>query len=81
MIGSTLGAIKGQQIENFLAPGRSIDLISPNRENKLSFQLEKFNIERSPNGQPEQFISSLKIVDQSELKPIYKNISVNNFYK
>ncbi len=78
MIGSTLGAIQGEKVESFISKGRSIDLISPNKQNRLSFELQDFYIERSPNGQPEQFTSSLKLIDQSEPNPIYKEISVNH---
>tara|TARA_B100000131_G_C18070433_1_gene594204 strand:+ start:78 stop:1364 length:1287 start_codon:yes stop_codon:yes gene_type:complete len=78
IFGATLGSIKGQKFENFLVPGRSIDLISPNQKNKLSFFLESFKIERSPEGQPEQFKSLLKIIDSAKENPIYKEISVNH---
>jgi len=78
MLGATLGALKGQRVESFITQGRSIDLISPNEENQLSLALEKFNIERSPDGKPEQFISSLKLIDNALDDPIYKEISVNH---
>ncbi|WP_269621801.1 cytochrome c biogenesis protein ResB [Prochlorococcus marinus] len=78
MIGATFGVLKGERFENFLAPGRSIDLISPNRSNQLSIKLTDFEIERSPSGVPEQFRSYLSLNNKNSDEIISKEISVNH---
>ena len=37
-----------------------------------------FQIERGPNGQPEQFLSTLELKEKSEAQPITNEISVNH---
>ncbi len=81
MIGSTFGSLKGENIERFLAPGRSIDLINPNGLNLISLKLNNFTIDRSPNGQPEQFRSKLLINDKNLNEIIKKEISVNHPFR
>tara|TARA_Y100001968_G_scaffold333191_1_gene394637 strand:- start:15442 stop:16728 length:1287 start_codon:yes stop_codon:yes gene_type:complete len=77
MIGSILGVLNGQKIELFLSPGKSLNLLSPNKENQLNLKLNKFQIERDPLGRPEQFRSKLEISGNNQL-PIFKETSVNN---
>ena len=77
MIGATIGVLNGAQIERFLAPGRSLDLISINKENQLSLKLKDFQIERDPAGRPEQFRSKIELAGPNQDK-IYKEISVNH---
>merc|ERR1711965_1214780 len=52
LIGAAWGALAGQRLERFLAPGRSLDLLSPAGENRLSLTLQDFAIERDPAGRP-----------------------------
>ncbi len=78
MIGSTYGAFAGNRIENFVVPGRSINLISPDRGNKLKIKLNDFSIKRSPNGQPEQFISNLELNDPIKNQKTNTEVSVNH---
>ncbi len=76
MIGSTYGSLNGQSIEKFLAPGRSITLLEKNKEQELTIELEKFQIERDPQGRAEQYISNIKIIEPNG-KVEEKEISVN----
>ena len=76
MIGATYGSLNGKTIEKFLAPGRSIDLVNNNKESSLTIELEKFKIERDPQGRPEQYKSVVNIVEPSGNKQS-KEISVN----
>ncbi len=78
IIGATFGSLRGEQLERFLAPGRSLDLISPNNENSINLKLSNFQIDRGPNGQPEQFRSKLLINDKNLNQTINKEISVNH---
>ena len=77
MLGATLGNLNGEKLEKFLAPGRSIDLISPKGENQLTIKLNKFKIDRDPAGRPEQFISELQLIKDNEVNQT-EEISVNN---
>ena len=77
MIGSILGVLNGQKREFFLSPGKSIDLLSPNKTNKLSLKLDEFEIKRDSLGRPEQFRSKLQISEINQ-KTIYKETSVNH---
>ena len=62
MVGATYGSLNGQTIEKFLAPGRSIDLLDSNKDKGLTIELEKFQIERDPQGRPEQYRSSVNLI-------------------
>ncbi len=77
MIGATYGALTGQKIEEFLVPGRSIEIINPDRKKQLTITLEKFQIKRDPKGRAEQFISNLKLNDSQNIQTTEK-ISVNH---
>ena len=63
MIGATYGSLNGKTIEKFLVPGRSIDLINSDKENRLTIKLENFRIERDPQGRAEQYRSIIKVVE------------------
>ncbi len=76
MIGATYGSLNGKTIEKFLAPGRSIDLLNNNEEKGLTIELEKFQIERDPQGRAEQYRSIVNIIDPNGNNQS-KEISVN----
>ncbi len=76
MIGSTFGALNGSKLEKFLAQGSSINLLSPDQKNELNISLNKFDIERQPNGFTEQFRSLIELKDSSN--DFTKEISVNH---
>jgi len=63
MIGATYGSLNGKTIERFLAPGRSIDLLNNNEEKELTIKLQKFQIERDPQGRAEQYRSIVKVIE------------------
>ena len=77
MLGATYGSLNGKTIEKFLAPGRSIDLVNKNKENGLTIELQKFKIERDPQGRAEQYRSTVKIIEQNGNNQS-QEISVNN---
>ena len=76
MIGSTYGSLNGQTIEKFLAPGRSIDLLNKNEQKGLTIELEKFQIERDPQGRAEQYRSIVNVIEPNGDNK-RKEISVN----
>ena len=76
MIGATYGSLNGITIEKFLAPGRSIDLLDENKDKSLTIELQKFQIERDPQGRAEQYRSLVNIIDSNGNKKV-KEISVN----
>jgi len=76
MVGATYGSLNGKTIERFLAPGRSIDLLDKNEEKGLTIELEKFQIERDPQGRAEQYRSLVNIIDHNGANKT-KEISVN----
>ena len=76
MIGATYGSLNGKTIERFLAPGRSIDLLNNNEEKELTIKLQKFQIERDPQGRAEQYRSIVKVIE-SNGNDEEKEISVN----
>ncbi len=77
MIGATYGSLNGKSIEKFLAPGRSIDLLNNNEEKGLTIELQKFQIERDPQGRAEQYRSIVNIIDPNG-NNLSKEISVNH---
>lgn len=77
LIGAAWGALAGQRIERFLAPGRSLDLLDPAGENRLSLTLNDFTIERDPAGRPEQFSSDLTLSPSGDSQD-KRTISVNH---
>ncbi len=79
MIGATFGAFQGKKIERFLAPERSLNISNPTKNNELSIKLNSFKIDRSPNGQPEQFRSKIELRStKNKNEVINKEISVNH---
>jgi cytochrome c biogenesis protein len=61
MVGAAWGALGGQRLERFLAPGNVLELLNRRGQTQLSVTLEGFGIERDPAGRPEQFRSQLKL--------------------
>ena len=79
MIGAVWGALAGQKIEEFLIPGKSIELISQNSEKELIITLEDFSIERDPSGRPEQFKSKVSLISSNNIEnKLTEEISVNH---
>ncbi len=76
MIGATYGSLTGKTIEKFLAPGRSIDLLNNNEEKGLTIELQKFQIERDPQGRAEQYRSTVNVIEPNGNNQS-KEISVN----
>ena len=76
MIGATYGSLNGKTIEKFLAPGRSIDLLNNNEEKGLTIELQKFQIERDPQGRAEQYKSTVNVIEPNGNNQS-KEISVN----
>ena len=77
MIGATYGSLNGETIEKFLAPGRSIDLLDRSKNKGLTIELEKFLIERDPQGRAEQYRSKVNIIETNG-NVESKEISVNH---
>ena len=73
MVGAVWGALGGNRLERFLAPGRSLDLLNRNGESQLSIRLDAFEVERDPAGRPEQFRSLLSLSDSKEPEEISVN--------
>jgi cytochrome c biogenesis protein len=76
MVGATYGSLNGKTIEKFLAPGRSIDLLNNNEEKGLTIELQKFQIERDPQGRAEQYKSIVNVIEPNGNNQS-KEISVN----
>ncbi len=76
MIGATYGSLNGKTIEKFLAPGRSINLLNNNEEKGLTIELQKFQIDRDPQGRAEQYRSLVNIIELNGNNQS-KEISVN----
>lgn len=62
MVGAAWGALGGQRLEQFLAPGRELELLDSRGRSQLTVALDRFTIQRDPAGRPEQFTSSLRII-------------------
>ena len=63
MLGAAWGAVAGQRAEQYLAPGRSLELMDSRGSSKLTLALDNFSIQRDPSGRPEQFTSQLRILE------------------
>jgi cytochrome c biogenesis protein len=61
MVGSAWGALGGQRLERFLAPGRELELLDSRGTPQLTLVLDRFAIQRDPAGRPEQFTSALTL--------------------
>lgn len=62
MVGAAWGALGGQRLEQFLAPGRELELMDSRGRTQLTVALDAFAIERDPAGRPEQFRSQLRLI-------------------
>ncbi|CAI8166537.1 MAG: cytochrome C biogenesis protein CcsB [Prochlorococcus sp.] len=78
MIGAVWGALAGHRLEQFLAPGRSLELLNRDGVNEITLSLESFGIERDPAGRPEQFRSQLKLLESGQTSSSLHEISVNH---
>ena len=63
MLGAAWGALGGQRAEQYLAPGRSLELMDSRGSSQLTLALDHFSIQRDPAGRPEQFTSQLRILE------------------
>ena len=61
MVGSAWGALAGQRLEQFLAPGRELELLDRQGRPQVTLALDGFAISRDPAGRPEQFTSRLRL--------------------
>lgn len=82
MLGAAWGSLGGQRQEQFLAPGRSLELLDSRGHSQLTLALDAFAVQRDPAGRPEQFTSQLRILegDGTEGAALLKaaEISVNH---
>ncbi|MCX5948279.1 MAG: cytochrome c biogenesis protein ResB [Cyanobacteria bacterium] len=62
MVGAAWGAVAGQRLERFLAPGRELELLDSRGHTQLTLALDDFQIQRDPAGRPEQFSSNLRLI-------------------
>jgi cytochrome c biogenesis protein ResB len=62
MVGAAWGAVAGQRLERFLAPGRELELLDSRGHTQLTLALDDFQIQRDPAGRPEQFSSTLRLI-------------------
>jgi cytochrome c biogenesis protein len=62
MLGAAWGALAGQRLERFLAPGSDLELLDRQGRPQVTVVLDRFAIRRDPAGRPEQFTSSLRLV-------------------
>lgn len=63
MLGAAWGALAGQRAEQFLAPGRTLELVDSRGRSDLTLALDQFAVERDPAGRPEQFRSQLRLLE------------------
>ena len=79
MLGAAWGSLAGQRSEQFLAPGRTLDLLNSRGQSQLVVALDGFSVQRDPAGRPEQFTSQLRLLE-GEAGPELKQaeISVNH---
>ena len=78
MTGAAWGALGGQRLERFLAPGRTLDLVDRQGETRLSIELEDFSVDRDARGQAQQFHSQLLFSSPTMAATRPVNISVNH---
>ena len=86
MLGAAWGNLGGQRAEQFLAPGRSLELLDRRGHNQLTLELRSFAVQRDPAGRPEQFSSQLRLLTPAgkdaslETPPLQRDaeISVNH---
>jgi cytochrome c biogenesis protein len=63
MLGAAWGSLGGQRQEQFLAPGRQLELLDSRGHSQLTLALDRFAVERDPAGRPEQFRSRLRLLE------------------
>jgi cytochrome c biogenesis protein len=63
MLGAAWGVLGGQRAEQFLAPGRTLELVDSRGRSELTLALDAFAVERDPAGRPEQFRSDLRLLE------------------
>jgi cytochrome c biogenesis protein len=78
MVGAAWGALAGQRLERFLAPGHDLELLNQRGETQLTLAVDGFRIERDPAGRPEQFRSDLRLLDPQGTPLERREISVNH---
>lgn len=78
LFGAAWGGVKGQQLERFLAPGRSFELFNNQGQKQLTLTLNTFQIERDPAGRVEQFRSTLELLEQGKETSEIREVSVNH---
>jgi len=78
MVGAAWGALAGQRLERYLAPGRELELLSRRGDSQLTVALADFRVERDPAGRPEQFRSQLELSDGKGASLGAYEISVNH---
>ena len=69
MVGAAWGALGGQRLERFLAPGRELELLDSRGSTQVTLALDDFHIQRDPAGRPEQFSSSLRLIPPADTAP------------
>jgi len=65
MLGAAWGSLGGQRVEQFLAPGRTLELLDRGGSSQLTLELTSFAVERDPLGRPEQFRSQLLLQNRA----------------
>jgi cytochrome c biogenesis protein len=83
MVGAAWGALAGVRQEQFLAPGRELELLDSRGNTQLTLALDAFSIDRDPAGRPEQFRSRLRLIppqapESAPRAPLAAEISVNH---
>ena len=66
LVGAAWGSLAGQRSEQFLAPGRTLELLDRRGHNQLTLALDSFAVQRDPAGRPEQFSSQLRLLQPSD---------------
>jgi cytochrome c biogenesis protein len=65
MVGAAWGSLAGQRLEQFLAPGRELELLDRQGHPQVTLALDGFEISRDPAGRPEQFTSRMRLIPPS----------------
>ncbi len=78
MTGAAWGALGGQRLERFLAPGRTLELVDRQGEAHLSIRLQGFSVDRDARGQAQQFHSQLLLSSPAMADTRHVDISVNH---
>ncbi|MFN9643594.1 MAG: cytochrome c biogenesis protein ResB [Cyanobacteriota bacterium] len=66
MVGAAWGALGGQRLERFLAPGSDLELLDRQGRSQVMVVLDRFVIARDPAGRPEQFTSTLRLLSPAD---------------